>query len=277
MKLYLYIFFTFICFVTVAQPPAEETLTNETIIQLTKAGLDKDVIKSKINTSKCNFTTTTADLISLSKNKVNGEVINLMIKKENSVKNNPASTPIDIEKFNGLKYGVYLYDTAIGKYVEIKPSLVLDKNSAEFEDRISSGLDKLFSSKEFASIKGLSASTKFYSYKPLLFFVFDTTATAPKRGNIGWENITSPNDFFLIKMSTTKNNREFGLGKNSTTGTEIAVSDKIKIPFSTRKLRKGVFMVYPTDPILKGEYCFAFVSAFKFTGTNRKLYDFSIR
>jgi hypothetical protein len=277
MKLFILICFTSLSLFGFGQPPAEETLTNEIIIQLSKAGLDKDVIKSKINLSKCNFSTTTADLINLNKNKVHGEVINLMIKKENSVKNNPASTPIDVEKFNGLKYGVYLYDTAIGKYIEIKPLLVLDKNSAYFEDRLSSGLDKLFSSKEFASIKGLSSTNKFYTYKPLLFFVFDTTATAPKRGNIGWENVTSPNDFFLIKMNTTKNNREFGLGKNSTTGTEIAVNDKIKIPFSTRKLRKGVFMVYPTDPILKGEYCFAFVSAFKFTGTNRKLYDFSVR
>jgi hypothetical protein len=277
MRGILIIFFLCVSFITFGQPPTEEVLTNDIIIQLSKAGLDKDVIKSKINTSKCNFTTTTADLMNLSKNKVPNDVINLMIKKENNIKTNPATVAIDVTKFNDLKYGIYILDTATNKYTELNPTVVLDKNSMDFEHKVKSGFGSLFGSKDYISINGLESPQKFYNYRPSFVFVFDTSITTRVTGNNGWENLHSPNDFFLLKMYTTKKNREFTLGKNSKVGTEIALDDKMKIPFSTRKIRNGVYAVYPTDPILKGEYTFLFVSAFKFIGSNRKLYDFSVR
>ncbi len=277
MRGILFMCFLFANFASYSQQPTEEVLTNDIIIQLSKAGLDKDVIKSKINTTKCNFTTSTLDLLNLSKNKVPNDVITLMIKKENNTKTNPATVPIDVSKFNDLKYGIYILDTGTNKYVELNPSVVLDKTSLDFEHKVKNGFSSIFNSKDYISINGLESPQKFYSYRPSFIFVFDTSSTAATTGNAGWENLHSPNDFFLLKMYTTKKNREFTLGKTSKVGTEVALDDKMKISFSTRKLRNGVYAVYPTDPILKGEYTFLFVSAFKFIGSNRKLYDFSVR
>jgi hypothetical protein len=278
MKGLLFIFFLCVSLLSLGQPPpVEEILTNETIIQLTKAGLDKEVIKSKMNTSKCSFTTTTADLMNLSKNKVPNDVIALMIKKENSIKTNPATFPVDLTKLDNLKYGIFTLDSVTNRYYAIRPAQVLDENSMDFEHQLKSGFEKLFNKKEYISISKVEAPLKFFTYKPVFIFIFDTLATAPKTGNVGWENLTVPNDFFLVRMAPTKKNREFQIGKNSVVGNELNINDRLKIPFTTRKLRNGAFLVFPTDPIVKGEYCFIFASAFKFIDRNRRLYDFSVK
>jgi hypothetical protein len=58
-----------------------ETLTNAEIIEMTKVGLDKELIKEKINVSKVNFDTTTNGLIELRKANVDNEVIKFMMGK----------------------------------------------------------------------------------------------------------------------------------------------------------------------------------------------------
>jgi hypothetical protein len=58
-----------------------ETLTNAEIVEMTKVGLDKELIKEKINVSKVNFDTTTNGLIELRKANVDNEVIKFMMDK----------------------------------------------------------------------------------------------------------------------------------------------------------------------------------------------------
>ncbi len=58
-----------------------ETLTNTEIVEMTKVGLDKELIKEKINISKVNFDTTTNGLIELRKANVDNEVIRFMMDK----------------------------------------------------------------------------------------------------------------------------------------------------------------------------------------------------
>jgi hypothetical protein len=57
----------------------QEILTNSTIIALTKAGLGSNVIIQKINSSRCNFKTSTDELIALKKAGISDEVIRMMI------------------------------------------------------------------------------------------------------------------------------------------------------------------------------------------------------
>jgi hypothetical protein len=56
-----------------------EILTNVEIVEMTKVGLDKELIKEKINVSKANFDTTTNGLIELRKANVDNEVIRFMM------------------------------------------------------------------------------------------------------------------------------------------------------------------------------------------------------
>lgn len=58
-----------------------ETLTNSQIIEMSKIGLDKEIILKKINDSQNNFDVSTNALIELKKANVSNEVIVLMLEK----------------------------------------------------------------------------------------------------------------------------------------------------------------------------------------------------
>src|SRR5438477_5846084 len=60
---------------------SSEVLTNKSVISLTSAGMSKKLILSKIQSSKCNFTTDTESLINLKKTGVDEEVIEAMVDK----------------------------------------------------------------------------------------------------------------------------------------------------------------------------------------------------
>ena len=73
-------FFIFLICFAFAQNNNEDILTNQTIIQLTKIGLQPSVIISKIRTSATKFDVSTDALINLGNNAVASDVINEMIK-----------------------------------------------------------------------------------------------------------------------------------------------------------------------------------------------------
>lgn len=69
----------FIPFTIFAQSQNNEKLTNSSIIQLKKAGFDKNVIIKKINISVCAFDLSTNGLIELKKEGVDDEVVEAML------------------------------------------------------------------------------------------------------------------------------------------------------------------------------------------------------
>ena len=58
-----------------------ETVSNAYVVEMTKVGLDKELIKEKINVSKATFDISTAGLIELRKAGVDNEVIKFMMTK----------------------------------------------------------------------------------------------------------------------------------------------------------------------------------------------------
>jgi hypothetical protein len=60
-----------------------ETLTNLTVIEMSKIGLDKEIIIKKINESENNFDVSTNALIELKKNGVDNTVITMMLERAN--------------------------------------------------------------------------------------------------------------------------------------------------------------------------------------------------
>src|SRR5689334_12776645 len=80
MKNYIVILLT--CVSAVAgMAQTNEVLNNKSIVELTKAGVSKKIILSKIETSACKFTTDTKSLISLKKDGVDEDVVNAMVSK----------------------------------------------------------------------------------------------------------------------------------------------------------------------------------------------------
>jgi hypothetical protein len=72
-----------------------ETLTNSQVVEMSKIGLDKQVILKKINDSLSDFDVSTNALIELKKANVADEVISLMLEKGSAKTeiNKPAETP----------------------------------------------------------------------------------------------------------------------------------------------------------------------------------------
>ncbi len=69
----------------------KETVTNKSVIDLTKAGFDSSLIASKIETSDCKFDLSTTGLITLKKANVSPYVITVMMNKSMGSKTTPSS------------------------------------------------------------------------------------------------------------------------------------------------------------------------------------------
>ncbi|MES1223215.1 MAG: hypothetical protein ABUT20_47415, partial [Bacteroidota bacterium] len=77
-------FITFLCFlltVVCGVGQTSEVLNNKSIVELTKAGMSKKIILSKIENSACKFTTDTQALINLKKSGVEEDIIDAMVTK----------------------------------------------------------------------------------------------------------------------------------------------------------------------------------------------------
>jgi hypothetical protein len=77
-KIFLTVLFLFLASATFAQT---EVLTNATVIEMSKIGLEKEIILRKINDSKNTFDVSATALIELKKANVADEVITLMLDK----------------------------------------------------------------------------------------------------------------------------------------------------------------------------------------------------
>src|SRR5260370_6348885 len=95
---------------------ASETLTNDRVITMVKAGLSPSIIVNKIHASKSNFNTNTDELIRLQQARVPTEIINAMVEASSHVSAVTSSTGAgDVLKADpndpasAHEAGIYLY------------------------------------------------------------------------------------------------------------------------------------------------------------------------
>ncbi|HEY8559867.1 MAG TPA: hypothetical protein VIL74_05660 [Pyrinomonadaceae bacterium] len=81
MKTFAKILFLIIALTFSASAQKTETLTNAVVVEMTKIGLDKEIILKKINDSRAAFDVSASALIELKKEGVADEVIALMLEK----------------------------------------------------------------------------------------------------------------------------------------------------------------------------------------------------
>ena len=276
MKLLFVITFLIFSFIAHTQNN-QETLTNQTIIQLHKVGLGTEVIKSKIQTSHCSFDLSTDGLITLKKEGISDDIINSMLSKQSGAQVNVNVQPDNKNTTITLNSGIYYYDTTKNNYIELDPSILTNEKSGGLGETLKRSLSGLFNSKQRVSLSGSEAQMKLHDSKPIFLFVFDTTVNGFSNSNTFWSSAQSPNEFFLIKLNVVKNSREVIVGKGNTVSSNIGIDDQLKMPFLSRKLRKGVYQVTPSTNIISGEYCFMFAASSMSGGQSHKVFDFSIK
>lgn len=241
-----------------------DTLTNDEIISLSKIGLQPSVIMNKIHSSYTKFDVSTDALIDLSKNGVDSQVINEMIKVDNT-------THAEIEAEQNASNPAVMHNAGIYFYEpenSDSPLIRLEAISVNHETH-SGGYGGWGGSSTYARLNGLSANYKINNSLPVFYFYFPINEK-----NTDMFFASSPNDFELVKLKVERNSRvvKVGGGASFVYGSKHSASipDNFKISFTMEKVEDGIYKISVQKPLVVGEYCFVYMN-----DTNR-VFDFSV-
>ncbi|MCO5945380.1 hypothetical protein [Mucilaginibacter flavidus] len=276
----LLVAFVFIAAGTNSYGQANEIVTNETVLKLQKAGLNKDIIKSKIESSQCNFNLSVDALLALKKAGVADDVVTAMLGKTKSAQQ-PAD-PVAVNNSNNsaelaLESGIYYYNASTSEYVELDPAVLTNSKSGGMGEALKRSVSTLFNSKSKAALSGKEANLRIKDSNPLFVFVFDTDKKGLNDNNHTESNVESPNEFFLVRLQIGKNDREVVVGKSNSVSADFGIDEASKVLFKYKKIKRGIYEVSFSNGIPIGEYCFMYgASTASAQGITHKVFDFGI-
>jgi len=269
---------------------AQETMTNEEVISLAKAGLASSVIIGKIRTSKTNFDMSTDALIRLKQSGVGDDVVTAMLEAKSGVSTQtptgPSSTttgaaPVGMvgdpnDPMAKHNYGIYLYEEREGvrKMTLVKPTVsAQNRTGGLFTSSLTYGITKV---KTKANLPGRNSALQIQNTAPVFYFYLDVTS--------GGLNTSSgipsdPNEFTLIRFNIRDDNREVTIGKSNAFGGKGGLSDEYVVQYKAEDLGNGVFRVSPAAALPKGEYGFFLVNSGNSNASaavGAKFFDFGI-
>lgn len=123
-----------------------------------------------------------------------------------------------------------------------------------------------------AALRFADASVEFY-------FVFDKPAQGGGLSGAGqwWGELSSPNEFTLVRLDAKADRREATVGSFSALGRQTGTESKVVVATTFTRLKTGVYRVMPRAPLAPGEYAFFPASAFgQGTAGANRLFDFGI-
>jgi len=262
--------FTIIVLFVAFQLAAQETITNESVVQMKELGFDDYMIIDKINSSDVKFDASIAALSKLKKAGVSSEVISLIMEKS---KHNTKS-----------KTGIYFDNN--GKQKLIQPSVFSGSNSNAAAQRLVSGL---INSKKKAQLPRTKSNNVLKTSTPEFTFVFDPSSgqvdnmqntQGSQAGYLNWwfRTATNPNEFVLVKLTVKekKNLREVVTGKKSWISSSEGIDPKYALSFKIEEIEGHKFKVAPAS-LEPGEYCFIYQGQVPQGRTNQSVFDFSIQ
>lgn len=263
-----------------------ETLNNESIITLVKAGVGEDAIVAKIKQSPGQYEISVQDLIRLKKANVPNRVITVMI-EATSIKpsvTNLATSTDSRDPMIPHPPGVYILTdrSEAARMVAITPTTSRQTKSGGFWSYALTG--GILSMSFKAIIPGVRARTQSTQPKPIFYFYFEQNGQPVSSMFAMSDIITDPTAFALVRFEVKKDHREKKVGKYNITGVKSGLAEKDRLPFTYSLLRPGVFEVIPVIDLMPGEYGFvidqAASSASNVAGVSRfntKVFDFSVK
>lgn len=259
---------------------AQETMTNDEVVSLTKAGLSPTIIIGKIRTSSPGFDLSTDSLIALKQAGVSEEVLAAMLeaKSGKTVNIAPVEAPATDANDPMVKrnYGIYLYELIKGRRImtQLRPVVsAQNRTGGVFTNSITYGITKI---KQKANLPNRNAELQIPRTHPIFYFYLDATT--------GGLNTSSgipadPNEFMLVRFNQRSDNREVTIAKQNAFGGKGGLSDEYVVPFDTENLGNGIFRVTPRAELKKGEYAFYLVNSGNSNASaaiGAKFFDFGI-
>ncbi|MGA2435006.1 MAG: hypothetical protein ABSG25_06935 [Bryobacteraceae bacterium] len=252
-------------------------LHNDDIIKMAKYGFGDAIIVAKIRDSNCQFDTSIDALIRLKQSNVSDAVVQLMVASgsggsgpataQASIPNPPmtgsslASTGDPNDPLVPHDSGIYLFT----KDRDGKPQMIVleraayqgAKTGGMFTSALTYGVAKV---KTKAVIPGPRASIRVADPAPVFYFYFEDKAAGLGKSYFGITNLSSPNQFALLKLEVKKNNRETIISESNAFGASSGSDAKSMITFKSDRIRSGLYKV-TVDSLQPGEYCFLASSA----------------
>ena len=264
-----------------------ETLTNDSVISMVKAGLGTTVVVNKIRTSKSQFNLSTNELIRLKESGINEEILMAMQGySESSDKTTVANgerdrdvlpTPRNVsnDENNPLAphdIGIYLY-TERGndrKMTELESNAVTGGRVAGMAGTaLTYGL---WMSKNKVKIPGSTANLQIKEPQPVFYFYLnpkDRTMQAVKYFP------ASVNQFQMIKFDVKGKSREIAVGKSNSYYSKTGIPDNNLVEFNYEKVGDGIYKVTPKQVLKAGEYGFYLLGTGNSVGAT--FFDFAVR
>jgi hypothetical protein len=253
-----------------------ETLTNETVISLVKAGLGPETIVAKIGASAGSYDTSTNALITLKQAGVPDSVIAAMLNRSkspvvaNAVADNSNPDPL-------VPHAPGIYVLGGGRMTRIDATMSNQlKTSNLWGYALTSGISSM---KMKAVIPNATARVRASSRKPVFYFYFNQNSplAAINEFSAGFAaTATSPNEFSLIRFDSKKDRREASVASiNLFAGVKSGISDKARVSFTYEDVAPGVFKVTPNADLAPGEYGFLY-SVGAQAGSTARIFDFSV-
>ena len=268
--------------VSAATVKAQDAMTNDEVISLSKAGLNPTLIVGKIRTSKTNFDLSTDSLIKLKQAGVSDEIVTAMLeaKSGKSISAPAASTtamgdPNDPMSKHG--YGVYLFQEKNGvkKMTQLAPNVsAQNRTGGLFTNSMTYGIGKI---KTKANLPGTAAKLQIDQSQPVFYFYLDM-GTGGMNTSSGIPS--TPNEFALVRFNVRSDNREVTIGKTNAFGSKGGLSDEYVVDFAAEDLGNGVFKIAPKVPLKNGEYGFYLInsgSSNASAAVGSKFFDFGVR
>ncbi|NVN94787.1 MAG: hypothetical protein HXX18_05840 [Bacteroidetes bacterium] len=255
-----------------------DTLYNKTIISLTKMGLPAQTIISKINTSITSFDVSINALMDLQSNGVNGEVINVMIKRNDNA-NTKAVINVNSKNPNEMhRPGIYYFDQndKENPLKRVDATVTSTSKSGGFGVALAQAYTNGIANDNLVSaISGSNSHLQVKETNLTFYFYFENNAN-PNTDSWFFAQATSPNEFICVKLKEKRNRREMEVGSANAYGSTSGIPDKKKMPFEYEQVAEGIYKVSFKNPLKDGEYCFLYASATPTRYSNNKVFDFGI-
>jgi hypothetical protein len=259
--------------------PAEKPagLTVDSVVAMVDAGLSEEVIIARLRSQDKGFDLTTEEMIRLKQSKVSDAVLQVMLDPHSQVRqpatqaiagirtpNASGATPAPGSEAKGdpsdpmipHDSGIYLMaksrDGKLQMVVLERASYQGAKSGGFLGSAMTYGIVK---AKTKAIINGPHASIRVNETSPVFYFYFDDKQAGLGKTYFGVGNLSNPNQFSLVKLEVTKQNRESTVGTFSALGSSSGAESKAIIPFKSERIRPGLYKV-SVESIKPGEYCF---------------------
>ena len=241
---------------------AQETLSNQSVVEMVKAGLSERVIIAKIRTSPTKFDTSTDALIALKKNGVSEKVIEAIM----SPPAPPAASAAPTAPPAAPAGSVAMAPPPVAGYAPSRPTVFLVVGGKEVELTASGGEVQRnrtpYSRSTELVIAGNKAKNRTAERQP----VFVVTS--------------EPGEMPLVRLDPGKSDRNLKIGSGSrvpyggsTSSRGVRSEDMIEV--SAERDTRGFYRIKPRAPLAPGEYGFVSTRGGS-ANAGSTIYDFGV-